>query len=45
MQEILVVLFIVFAIVYLGKKVYHWFKPKSTACETCSFGKASQNNP
>jgi len=42
MQEVLVVLFIVFAIVYLGKKDYHRFKPKSTACETCSFGQTIQ---
>jgi hypothetical protein len=43
MQEILVVLFIVFAIVYLGKKVFYWLKPKPSSCYTCSFGQASQN--
>ena len=42
MQEFLVALFIVFAIVYLGKKVFYWLKPKSTACETCSFGQTTQ---
>jgi hypothetical protein len=42
MQEILVVLFIVFAIVYLVKKVFVWFKPKEDACEACAFGKATK---
>ncbi len=42
MQEILVVLFIVFAIVYLGKKVFVWLRPKKEDCDGCAFGKASQ---
>lgn len=45
MQEVLVTLFIVFALVYLGKKVFVWFKPKPSSCEGCTFGQASQNNP
>jgi hypothetical protein len=42
MQEVLVTLFIVFAMVYLGKKVFVWFKPKEDTCEACAFGKATK---
>ncbi len=42
MQEVLVTLFIVFAIVYLGKKVFVLFKPKEDTCEACAFGKANK---
>jgi hypothetical protein len=42
MQEVLVVLFIVFAIVYLGKKVLYWLKPQEDTCEACAFGKATK---
>jgi len=45
MQEVLVIFFIVFAIVYLGKKVFYWLKPKPSSCEGCSLGQAGQNNP
>ena len=45
MQEVLVILVIVLAAFYLGKKAYHWFKPKSISCDGCSFGQASQNKP
>jgi len=42
MQEALVYITLVAAFVYLGKKAYEWFRPKSTSCEGCSFGQASQ---
>ncbi len=42
MQEVLVIFFIVFAILYLGKKMFDWLKPKEDTCEACAFGKATK---
>jgi hypothetical protein len=42
MQEVFVVITIVAALIYLGKKVYEWLRPKQEGCEGCAFGKASQ---
>jgi hypothetical protein len=45
MQEGLVIITILIACLYLGKKAYTWFHPKNEKCDGCSFGQASQNKP
>ena len=42
MQEVLVVITMVAALSYLGKKAYEWLRPKAEGCDGCALGKASQ---